>query len=382
VRVAVSGALAQRPYRGGHAWVFLQYILGFARLGCDVVFIDRLERDMCSDDRGRPCDPARSINMRYLSDVMKAFGLEDSYAVLIDDGRDSLGMDREHLAAWLSQSDMLLDVMGYLSCAELFDDVPTKVFLDIDPGFTQMWSALGLHDSFGAHDAYATIGGNVGRPGCPIPSCDVTWIHTRPPVVLDQWPVIPAGSERMTSVCTWRGPFAPISFAGEDYGLRVHQLRQFATLPGAVAAHLELALDIDPWDTGDLRLLLDGGWQIVNPTTVAADPSSYRAYIQGSAAELMIPKDIYRRAKSGWFSDRSACYLASGRPVLALDTGLEDLYPVGNGLITFNDPAEATRAVERLWDEYDEHSEAARALAEDVFDSDRVLAELLSNVAP
>jgi hypothetical protein len=381
MRVAVSGALAQRPFRGGHAWVFLQYLLGFERLGCEVLFVDRLEPEMCTDSQGRPCAANRSRNMRYVADVMAAFGLEDSYAVLVEGGTDSLGMDRRRLAARLRRSDMLLDVMGYLRCPDLVADVPLKVFLDVDPGFTQMWFALGLHDPFGDHDAYATVGGNIGRPECLIPSCDVAWVHTRPPVVLEQWPVRPSGSgRRMTSVCTWRGPFAPISYGGHDYGLRVHQLRQFASLPGEVTSHFELALDIDPWDEADLRLLMDGGWQIVDPAAVAADPASYRTYIEGSAAEFMIPKDMYRRSNSGWFSDRSACYLASGRPVLALDTGLDDLYPVGDGLITFKDPAEAPRAVERLWNEYGDHSDAARALAEEAFDSDRVLADLLTNL--
>jgi hypothetical protein len=151
-------------------------------------------------------------------------------------------------------------------------------------------------------------------------------------------------------------------------------------LPGRTRASFELALDIDPADERDRALLLDDGWALAAPRDVAADARSYRSYVQDSRAELMIAKGMYVQARSGWFSDRSACYLASGRPVLAQDTGLRDHYPVGTGLLTFSTLEEAVASVELLDRSYDVHAAAARSLAETYFDSDRVLGRLLSEI--
>jgi len=380
MRVVVAGALAQRPSRGGHAWLLLQYLLGFAGLGHDVLFLDRLESEMCIDEDGLPCAVENSLNVRYLIDIVREFWSTDRFGVLVDGGRRSIGMDVERVADWVRSADLLVDVMGYLEIDKLLDLSGTKLFLDIDPGFTQMWCELGLADLLGKHDVYATFGVNIGQAGCPIPSCDIDWIPTRPPVVLDQWPVVARCDPVVTSVCTWRGPYAPIEFHGERYGLRAHELRKLAELPSSSVLPLELALDVDPSDHEDLELLSRCGWGLVDPIDVSADPSAYRSYIQRSAGELMVAKEMYVRSRSGWFSDRSACYLASGKPVVALDTGLGGHYPTGEGLLTFEDTEGASSAISALWDEYPRHAKAARALAETAFESGVVLRGLLEEV--
>jgi hypothetical protein len=141
---------------------------------------------------------------------------------------------------------------------------------------------------------------------------------------------------------------------------------------------VELALDIDPGDRADAARLVQHGWNLVDPAEVAADPVSYRCYIGESAGEIMVPKNIYARTGSGWFSDRSACYLAKGRPVVAGDTGLRDLYPVDAGLLPFDTTDEAVDHLDRLSNDYVHQADAARAVAEEYFDSDRVLADLLT----
>jgi hypothetical protein len=286
-------------------------------------------------------------------------------------------MDRHQLIAKVRGADLLIDVMGYLQCDEVSERVRRTLFLDIDPGFTQMWCDLGLHNPFGHHDVYATVGENIGRPGCHLPTCDIDWIVTRPPVVLALWPVRLTVDRRLTSVCTWRGPYDPVQYGDTRYGLRAHGLRRLAQLPHRVAGHLELALDIDADDAVDRRTLLDNGWHLVDPIDVAGDPMTYRRYIQESAGELMVAKDMYVRSRSGWFSDRSACYLATGKPVVAEDTGLDALYPIGKGLVTYSDLDGAADSIACLWEDYSAHVEAARALAETAFDSDRVLVELI-----
>jgi hypothetical protein len=278
-------------------------------------------------------------------------------------------------------SSLVLNVMGFLEDRELLDLAPRRVFLDIDPGFPQMWHALGLHDAFVGHDAFVTIGTNIGQPECVIPTCGRTWITTPPPIVLEHWPVVAAEPPgRFTSVATWRGANGPVEYGGITYGLRVHELRKFAALPGLVTWPFELALDIHPAETRDLELLRGGGWSIVDPVAVAGDPWKYQAFIQASAAEFMVAKHMYVATHGGWVSDRSICYLASGKPVLAQDTGCAWLKSCGKGIITFRTLDEARAGVEDIIGDYSVHARAARRLAEEHFDSDVVLTRLLANL--
>ncbi len=377
-RIVLAGSVAQKPRHGGHTWVFLQYLLGFRRLGWEVLFVDRLEPEMCRDEQGQPCSVADSFNARFLFDVARRFAIEDSVALLYGD--TCLGLDRRQVKARLREADLLINVMGFLRDEELLEAARRRVFLDIDPGFTQMWQALGLADVLRGHDAFVTIGERIGRSDCTIPECGLAWIPTRPPVVMEHWPAAPAAAEPFTSIGTWRGRYAPVDFAGETYGLRVHAFRHLAALPRTTQARFELALDIDAADQADIELLRANGWTLVSPLVAASDPWSYRDYIAGSGAEFMVAKDIYVRSRSGWFSDRSVCYLASGRPVVAQDTGIGELYATGEGLLAYRGLTEAHDAVERVRAEPQRHSRAARRIAAEVFDSDKVLGRLLDRL--
>jgi hypothetical protein len=377
--IVVAGALAQRPFIGGHTWVFLQYLLGFRRLGWNVVFLDRIEPDMCVDAAGNPASLEDSINLRYLRDVMQRFGLGDSFALLYDGGRQSVGLSRAEVLDRVSGAAFLLNVMGFVDDEDVLAAAQRRVFLDIDPGFGQIWLDLGLHNVFAGHDDFVTIGENIGREGCEIPTCGLEWITTPQPVVLECWPVV---QERgpFTSIATWRGAFAPLEYRGKTYGLRVHEFRKYFSMPTLSGQPFELALDIHPAEEKDIQALRDNGWQLVDPREVAADTESYREYIGRSGAEFMVAKSMYVDMHSGWLSDRSLCYLASGKPVVAQDTGLADLYRTGEGLLTFDDPESALQGVREIADNFDRHASAARALAEEYFDSDVVLSRLLNRL--
>jgi hypothetical protein len=268
--------------------------------------------------------------------------------------------------------------MGFLNDAEVLAAAPRRVFLDIDPGFGQFWLESGQHDAFRGHDAFVTIAENMGRPECGVPTCGLEWITTRQPVVLERWPAAhccPADAP-ISTVATWRGAYAPVTHNGSTYGLRAHEFRKFAALPRLTGERFEVALEIHPADKKDIDLLSGNGWWLVDPHDVAGDPCRYRDYIGRSAAEVMIAKGMYVQTRSGWFSDRSICYLASGRPVLAQDTGLRDVLQTGQGLLTFATVEEAAEAVRAIRCDYGEHSRAARRLAEECFDSSSVLADL------
>lgn len=379
--VVVAGSLAQRPRQGGHTWVFLQYLLGFKRLGWDVLLLDRLEPEMCVDEVGQPCPFDESLNLRYFLQVMQDFGLQNAFAINYNRGERSIGLPRRQVLEQVARSALLLNVMGFLDDEDILTRAPRRVFLDIDPGFGQMWRDLGLHDPLQGHDSVVTIGENIGRPECTIPSCGLEWITTRQPVVLDFWPTQKLPNRgHFTSISAWRGPNGPVAYRGKTYGLRVHEFRKFASLPRLSGRPFQIALDIHPSETNDLDLLATNSWSLVDPAIVAADPWSYREYVQGSKAEFMVAKNMYVQTCGGWFSDRSICYLASGRPVLAQDTGLRHLYPTGEGLLTFTTLEEALAGVEALSHDYARHARAARAIAEEYFNSDIVLSNLLNKL--
>lgn len=362
-RIVVCGAIAQKPAQPGHTWQFLQYLLGFRRLGFEVLFVDRV-----------PTPQPRLVG--HVENTLGRMGLP--WTIAHDGGRHS-GLSRRDTLAWIRSADLFLNVMGFCTDGELLAAARRRVFLDTDPGFGQMWHALGLADVFAGHDLHFTIGERIGMPGCTIPTCGLRWETTRQPVVLDQWPVAPPPARPFTfgSIATWRGAYAPIEFEGRRYGLRAHEFRRFAQLPRATGHRFELALDIDPADHADRLLLESGGFDLADPSAVTATLDGYRRYVQGSWAELMVAKEIYVATCSGWFSERSACYLSSGRPVLAQDTALDGLLPTGEGLVTFTDLDDAKAGVEAIAGDWQRHARAARALAENYFDSDLVLGRLL-----
>lgn len=380
-QVVVAGSLAQKPRQGGHTWQFLQYLLGFRRLGWDVLFLDRLEPDMCSDEAGRPCRVEESVNLRYFLTVMNRFGLDGAFSLDYHDGERCWGLPRKDVLAQQRRSAFLLNVMGFLVDEELLGAAPRRIFLDTDPGFGQMWHDLNQADLFHGHDDYVTIAENIGQNECGIPSCGLDWITWRQPIVLAEWPQQNGNcGESFTSIGSWRGPYAPIEHRGKTYGLRAHEFRKFIQLPRASQQRFEVALDIHSAETKDLELLKDNGWSLADPTVVASDPWVYRKYIQQSLAEYTATKGIYVDTHSGWFSERTICYLASGKPALVQDTGIRDIYPTGEGLLVFSDMDEALDGVERICSDYDRQAKAARAIAEEYFDSDKVLRQLLNKL--
>ncbi len=364
-RVVVAAPLADKARVGGHTWMVLQYLLGLQRRGFDVCLVDRLQSLVA---------PRR--HLEAIASALRSLGFMGRYVPL--DVIGACADCRTAVRDYLSGCHLLMNINGYLQDGDLLEAAPLKVFLDIDPGWPQMWRDLGLADMLAGHDAYVTVGGNLGKPGCVIPTCGVEWIHTRPPVVLGEWPVASRSNGKFTSVGSWRGAFGPIDYKGHTYGLRAHEFRKFMELPRRTRAPFELALDIHPDEGPDLARLDDNGWQLVDPREVARDPWRYREYVQHSAAEFMIAKNLYVDTRSGWFSDRSVCYLASGKPVLAQDTGIRDLYPSGEGLLVFSTVDEAAAGVEEIRGHYARHSKAARSIAAEYFDADKVLGDLFT----
>jgi hypothetical protein len=371
--VVVAGALANKVGSGGEAWVRLSWIRGLQRLGFDVHFVEEITATGCVDAGGRSCHPASSVNLRWFREVMAEFGLTDRATLLVE-GDVVVGSSLDDLVA-IASSSTLVNISGHLRHPRLLDAFRSRVMVDIDPGFTQFWHALGDPGAgVDGHDLHFTIGENIGTASCPIPTGGIDWRPVRQPVVLDDWPMqLATAPDRFTTIANWRGPFGRVEFEGRSYGLKVHEFRRFWTLPQESPHRFEIALNIHPADRADLDALEGHGWQVVDPSPVTGTPSAFRTYVQQSSAELSVAQGIYVDTACGWFSDRSVRYLASGRPVVVQDTGFGRSLPVGDGLLTFSSLAEAVEATDRVVADHEAHATAARQVAEQWFCSDVVL---------
>jgi hypothetical protein len=312
---------------------------------------------------------------------MQEFGLARSWALLRRGTPETAGLSRDDLERVARAATLLLDISGTLADEELFSRIPTRVYLDVDPAFTQLWHAVeGIDMRLDGHTHFVTVGQSIGHPDCPVLTCGRQWITTLPPVVLDEWPT--AGLvvyHGLTTVANWRG-YGSVQHDGVHYGQKAHSLRSFVTLPTLTRERFLIALAIHADEQADLRALRSNGWELLAPRLVAGSPSAYRSFVQGSKAEFGIAKSGYVVSGSGWFSDRSACYLASGRPVLAQDTGFSRHLPTGSGLLAFDTVEDILTGIERINGNYRRHAAAARALALAHLDSRIVLTRLLREV--
>lgn len=381
--VVVAGALANKYRNGGEAWVRLSWVVGLRRLGFDVYFIEQITPAACLDAHGLRTDFSDSVNVGWFRYVTHLFGLGDRSALVLAEGERSDGLPWPRLLRLAESAALLVNISGHLTLEPLLQRVRRKAYIDIDPGFAQFWHADPTTPfELRGHDHYFTIGENIGSPDCPIPTGAIPWRPTRQPVVLDDWPV--AGTRHpghFTTVASWRGSFGPVAFGGRRYGLKVHEFRKLLSLPRRVlGAAFEIALDIHPADQADLRALHEHGWHVVAPTAVAGDPPAFRRYVQESGAECSVAQGIYVETNSGWFSDRTVRYLASGKPALVQDTGFSRNYPVGEGLLAFRTLDEAVAGAEQIGRDYGKHCRAARELAETYFDSAKVLGGILGEV--
>jgi len=364
----VAGALANKPNSGGEALVRLSWVLGLRRLGFDVWLVERLPG-------------AEPAGQRYFGQVLSEFGLGER-AALLGAGNEALfGSSEAELAEVAAEADVLFDISGHLGAGAIADATRLRAYVDLDPGFTQAWHAdPKIKFSIAGYDRYLTVGQNIGRPGCPVPVAGIEWVATLPPVLLEEWEPAPERM-RFTTVATWRSPYGGLEIGGRTMSLKHHQFRRFVELPRLVPdVELELALDIHPGDAADLELLRENGWQVVDPVAAAGTPAAFRDYVRGSAAEFSVAQGVYVEAATGWFSDRTAAYLASGRPALIQETGLVEQLPIGEGLLTFSTPEEAAASVKSIAAAPESHSVAARQIAEEHLDSGRVLGRLLEEI--
>jgi hypothetical protein len=363
----------------GVGWQALHYVLGLRRLGHDVWYIE--------DSGALPYDPRQqglaqdcTYNVAFLRHMMERFDLGDRWAYWDAGGNEWHGLARERVAELYGKADALINLCGATHLRDEHMKCPIRVFVDTDPGYEQARLAEGDAAAaryLGAHTHLFTYGENLGQPDCAIPLAGMAWRATRPPVLLDLWDAgcVSAGPF-FTSVATWENKGKDITIAGETYRWSKHvNFLRFLDLPRQTLQPCRLAM-WPPTKEIEARVR-EAGWDIVDPVPVSADMQPYRDFIVSSRAEFTVAKDIYVRPRTGWFSDRSVCYLAAGRPVVTQDTGFSKTIRSDAGLFAFSTLEEIRDAIGRINADYRRQCHAALEVAHEFFDADRVLRDLL-----
>jgi hypothetical protein len=390
-RIVVTGLIGQHPGLGGMTWHYLQYVLGLARLGHDVLYLEDSGEWPYEPDEGavRGAGPSCGRNVRHLAAAMARAGLANRWAFRCPVDGHWFGVPDRTRAALLRSAELLINVSGSLEQPSAYRDIPVLAYVDTDPVFAQLRLARGpslFRDLVDAHDVHFTFGERLPEA---LRATGHRWRPTRQPVVIAEWAGRREPGRSYTTVMSWSS-YASETHGGRRYGQKDVELLRFVDLPRRCAASLELAVDFRPpylagreapTTSGDepARLLASHGWRLVDPVATCGTPDAYRDYVVSSRGEWTVAKNAYVAGPSGWFSERSACYLAAGRPVIAQDTGFSDVLPVGEGLLAFTGPDEAAAALDEVERDHARHARAARAIAAEYFDSGAVLSRLLAD---
>jgi hypothetical protein len=380
-RIVVWGLMASLPF-GGMVWQVLHYLVGLRRLGFDVWYVEDTDRVVYEPRRLWPTlDYAP--NVERLDAFMTSVGLGDRWVFRPPLSREEcLGArDLAGLVRLYAEADAALNLCGAQEIRPEHRSIRGLIYLQTDPTADQVRVAEGRRPKIEELETYRslfTYGENIGTDQCRVPVEIFEWKTTRPPVILDWWDSSARPAEpRFTTITNWRRfPKKDVRWKGETWSWnKQDEIRKIIALPRVSPVPLELSIG-GYVNAKDKALLRDHGW-IVRPASRLTDPDVYRAYIEGSSGELTVAKEQYVLPRTGWFSDRSVCYLAAGRPVVTQDTSFDRSIPTGEGLLAFDDQAGALEAIETVLRDYRRHSRAARELAREYFSSDVVLTDML-----
>lgn len=376
LRIVVLGYVVRGPL-GGMVTSNLHYLVGLMQLGHEVYFVED------SDDYVSCYDPSidemttdPSYGLKFAAHVFARIGLGRNWAYYDAHTARWLGPHADRMERICESADLVLNLCGVNPLRPWLMRTPVRVLVDEDPAFHQIRHLVDeqAHERARAHTHFFSFGENVAR-GASIPDDGFPWQPTRPPIVLDAWPRTPARPRgKFTTIMQWES-YPAREYDGRLYGMKSQSFRPYVDLPRRCGPVLEIAISGLPPQVRDT--LLGNGWSLRPPMELSRDPWTYRAFIEWSKAEFSIAKHGFVVSHCGWFSERSACYLASGRPVVLEDTGFSDWLPCGTGVVAFSTPGEAAAAIEDVNTRYAAHCEAARSLAEEYFDSRRILADLL-----
>ena len=383
LRLVVLGMMGRVPF-GGQTWLYLNWLRGLSALGHDVYYVE--------DDTVWPYDPDAnavtadcSYALRHIDRSLEAIGLCDRWAFrLADRAGGCWGISERKLRDLYASCDALLNVVGATDLREDQLRAPLRIYVETDPVTAELRLAGGdahTAEAFDNHHVLATYGENYGAPDCGVPLSGRTFVSTRQPVDLDLWPMAFApDAPYFTTIGNYRQRGSDVEWEGSVYRWsKHHEWERFLALPQRTPQPFELAMMPD--DERDRRRFEAAGWRLVSPLRMSLDVlGAYPRFIRSSRGEFTVAKDQNVRLRSGWFSERAACYLASGKPVVTQDTGFGAVLPTGEGLFAVADAEGAAAAIDLINADYRRQCEAARSLAAEYFEASTVADRLLSGV--
>jgi hypothetical protein len=377
-RIIVFGILFWYPL-AGVTFQFLHYLIGLRRLGYDPYYIEDSGR-WVYDPRINDLTPDVSGNLRAVVPTLEAHGFSDRWAFRgnYPDGC-CYGMTEEQILRLYREADAFLNVTGAQEVREEHLRCPRRIYVESDPFASQVKVArrdAGMIAALEAHDTHFSFGENLGAPDCDVPIERFRWLPTRQPVVLDLWNnPSSAPGEAYNTITTWHNKGKNIEYRSDTYyWTKDREFEKFLDLPRRRSVPFELAAGVDQ----DVQqLLTDRGWRQVHSVEISRDTERYRGYIRRSRGEFTVARDQYVRPNTGWFSDRSACYLAAGRPVITQETGFSKFLPVGKGLFGFRSMDDILAAVDAVERDYAGNCRAARQIAAEFFAAEKVVGNLM-----
>jgi len=377
-RVVIGVGIASYPLNAaGNTWAFLQWVLGFRAAGWDVWMVENISSAKCVDRNGQKCAPGASANLAHWNAVAKEFGLQDR-ATLLCDGQSP---ELPGLLKFARDAEFFFNISGHFRQREVLGATRERLYVDIDPAFTQIWAEVYQSDmNFAGHDKFLSIGRHLGRKECRAPVAGKTWLPIGVPVMLDHFtnPNLEQPGEVWTTFTHWYG-YPQVEYNGEWYGNKSEEFAKLVNLPRKTTEKLEIATDLHPEDKATEQFI-QGGWSLIEAGPLNTPWQRYRDYVAQSRGEFCVAKNGYVRSRCGWFSDRSATYLALGRPVVLQETGWTDFYPHGEGLLSFHDEESARTALETVAKNPARHARAAREIAEKYCSAPLVVNQFLETI--
>jgi len=378
LKIVVGGYAVSFPL-GGQVWMLMHYMEGLTRLGHEVVFVeDTAEWALPFDPNKGYASADSSHGRKVMGEAFDRLGMSGRWAYNTIFENKLFGMERGELDRFCSEADLFLNVSGVIPLRETYMKAKVRAIIDTDPIFTQskIASDVWTRDYFKSHDVFFTVGHNIPTGSTGLPLSDIEYTPTLPPVVLDMWPNVEGPGNGFTTIGSWDAQGRDIVHEGRKLSWRkCEKYEQIIDLPGTLPG---VTLDLTMSGMkDDAQRFARHGWNVKDALVLSKDIWGYHDYILNSTGEFSVAKEQNIQLKSGWFSDRSATYLASGRPVIVEDTGFGTYLPVGKGLVTFEGVDNAKAAIETVLADYPKHREAARGIARDFFDADKVLRDLL-----
>jgi hypothetical protein len=391
LRIIVGGYLGLLP-AGGVTWDYVQYPVGFAELGHDVYYIEDTRLYPMYQKAGSNWDDSSSC-VEHLAKTAENFGFANRWAYRDEASGKCFGLPEKEVLEIARTADVFVNISCSTVMREEYATIPARILIDSDPMFTQIQmlseqkftpGKANLNEAIAAHNFLFTFGENIGSADCRLPTCDLDWKATRQPICLKYWkPSLPDKNAPLTTVMNWTAA-KNLEYEGETWGQKDVEFLKFIDLPTKV---LQPAFAVGVGQTGGteansfpFETAQKAGWQIMNPELCAENWLDYKSFIEKSFGEFSVAKETYIKAKTGWFSCRSACYLASGRPVVTQETGWSKFIPTGEGLFAFSNETEAIEAIREVRENITKHSLCARQIAEDYFDSKKVLSRMLEAI--